>query len=412
LAHLHRVLGPLLQVAGVQALRAEGQRQLPAAILGALSRVTSSGRFIAEIDGLRFVAIASVVVFHAHNIFFPADPPLPGLMSGARSWISYLIHTGWFGVQLFFIISGFILAMPFAEQHLGGGPKVRLGRYLLRRVTRLEPPYLISLVILACLQLYYDGKDLRTLLPHFLAHATYLHGAIYGSINSPGYVAINHVLWSLEIEVQFYLLAPLLCFVFAMRGGRWPRRAAIVAGIVAGTLVTHYYGSPMLMTTLAGHIRWFLIGFLLADVYLTEWRGAPGKCGWWDLAGGAAWAGWPILLAFPRVSEWAMPGLLLVAYLAAFRGRILNRFFANPWIAVIGGMCYTIYLYHTTMLWWVRQFLITYVMGPIRYDVLPGSLLQLFVLSAAIVIVSVPLFLWFEKRFMRRRRARPIAEGR
>jgi len=381
-------------------------RRLRTAILRALSRVTSSGRFIAEIDGLRFVAIVSVVGFHAHNIFFPANPPLPDVTSGLRSVISYLIHTGWFGVQLFFIISGFILAMPFAEQHLSNGPRVRLGRYFVRRLTRLEPPYLISLTVLVCLQLYFDGKDLRTLIPHFLAHATYLHGAFYGSIDSPGYVAINHVLWSLEIEIQFYVLAPFLCLVFALRGGRWPRRAVIVLGIVLGTLVTHYYGSPALMTTLAGHIRWFLIGFLLADVYLTEWRSAPEKSGGWDIAGALAWASWPFLLASPRASEWLVPPVLLVAYLAAFRGRILNRFFANPWIAVVGGMCYTIYLYHIALIWWLRQFLTAYVFGPIQYDVLPASLLQWLAICVTVVLASIPLFLWFEKPFMRGRKER------
>jgi peptidoglycan/LPS O-acetylase OafA/YrhL len=110
------------------------------------------------------------------------------------------------------------------------------------------------------------------LLPHFAAHAVYLHNVIYGSIYSPGFVAINHVTWSLEIEIQFYLLAPLLCLVFAIRGGRWPRRAAIVAGIVAGTLVEHFWGSPMLMSTLAGHIRWFLAGRTLRRLEATAWH--------------------------------------------------------------------------------------------------------------------------------------------
>ncbi len=389
-------------------------RRLRAATLRALSRVTSSGRFIAEIDGLRFVAIASVVGFHAHNIFFPANPSLPDALSGGRGLVSYLLNSGWFGVQLFFVISGFILAMPFAEQHLGSGPKVRLGRYLVRRLTRLEPPYLISLAVLVGLQLYFDGRDLRALLPHFFAHATYLHGAFYGSIDAPGYFAINHVLWSLEIEIQFYLLAPLLCLVFALRGGRWVRRAVIATGIAAGTVVTHF-GTPVLMTTIAGHLQWFLIGFLLADVYLTEWQSAPEKsAGAWDIAGGLAWMSCPFVLASPRVTEWAMPPLLLVAYLAAFRGQILNRFFANAWIAAIGGMCYTIYLYHMVLLWWVRQFLIAYVFGPIRQDVLLISLLQLLLLCVGVLLASIPLFLWFEKPFMRRpgeRRVQPHPLG-
>lgn len=382
---------------------------LKSAILRALSRVTSSGRFITEIDGLRFVAIVAVVAFHTHNTFFPPDPPVPHLGAGVKDVVSYVIHSGWFGVQLFFIISGLILALPFAQHHLQGAAPVPLGRYFLRRLTRLEPPYLISLVVLMCLQMHFEGKTLQMLLPHLAAHAVYLHGAVYGSIDSPGYVAINHVAWSLEVEIQFYLLAPLLCLVFAIRGGRWRRRAVIIAGIVAGTLVQHFWETPMLMSTLAGQFRWFLIGFLLADIYLTEWRSRPRTTVSWDIAGAMAWASWPFILR-SSVSEWLMPAVLLVAYMAAFRGRLLNRFFANPWIAVVGGMCYTIYLYHIALIWQVRQFLSTYVATE-HYNVLPWSLLQLLMVCALVIVACVPLFLIFEKPFMRWKGVRRARTG-
>jgi len=381
-------------------------RRLRAALLRALSRTTSSGLFIAEIDGLRFLAIFAVVAFHTHNAFFPAGPPVPHWGASLKHVVSYILHSGWFAVQLFFIITGFIVALPFARHHLSGGPPVPLGRYLLRRLTRISPPYLISLAALVGVQMYVNGRDLPSLLPHFAAHAVYLHNVIYGDINSPGFVAINHVLWTLEVQIQFYLLAPLLCLVFAIRGGRWVRRAVIVAGIVAATLVLHYWWSPMLTSTLAGQVRWFLIGFLLADVYLTEWRGAPGTTVAWDVAGVIAWLSWPFILPNPILSEWLMPAALLVAYMAAFRGRLLNRFFANPWIAVVGGMCFTIFMYHVTMIWSIRRFLSAYVTGEERYNQLPWSLLQLLAVCATVALVCVPLFLLFEKPFMRWKRVR------
>ena len=48
---------------------------------------------------------------------------------------------------MFFVISGFVLGMPFCKRTLADGPPVNLGRYFLRRLTRLEPPYAISLLI-------------------------------------------------------------------------------------------------------------------------------------------------------------------------------------------------------------------------------------------------------------------------
>src|SRR5262245_10743057 len=57
------------------------------------------------------------------------------------------IAQGRYGVQLFFIISGFILALPFAAERLAGARPVRLKAFYLRRLTRLEPPYFLVLTI-------------------------------------------------------------------------------------------------------------------------------------------------------------------------------------------------------------------------------------------------------------------------
>ena len=98
-------------------------------------RVTTQNRFIPQIDGLRFVAISSVVLFHLYAslnhggaVQNPAfDPANVGVLSKR-------------GVELFFVISGFILGVPFASSYLRGAPKINLKQYFLRRLTRLEPP--------------------------------------------------------------------------------------------------------------------------------------------------------------------------------------------------------------------------------------------------------------------------------
>src|SRR6185295_16136045 len=98
-----------------------------------LRRVTSSGRLIPEVDGLRFVAIASVVLFHAGDAVARARP------AGAGSWLATLLAGGNAGVPLFFAVSGFVIGLPFAEHALAGGLQVSLRKYFLRRLTRLEP---------------------------------------------------------------------------------------------------------------------------------------------------------------------------------------------------------------------------------------------------------------------------------
>src|SRR5690606_13995932 len=128
-----------------------------------------------------------------------------GLTALAGNAISY----GNYGVQLFFVISGFILALPFARHHLAGGRRVSIAGYFKRRALRLEPTYLINLAILHAAHVLIGAGGVRAdpggLLPHLGVSAVYLHNMVYGESS-----AINGVAWSLEIEIQFYLLAPLL----------------------------------------------------------------------------------------------------------------------------------------------------------------------------------------------------------
>ena len=107
-------------------------------------------------------------------------------------------------MELFFTISGFILFLPYAAHFLRGGKQPRLRQYYFRRVTRIEPPYLIHLGIAFVIALVINDRDPLQLAPHLMASAFYLHNLIYGMSST-----LNTVAWSLEIEVQFYLLAPL-----------------------------------------------------------------------------------------------------------------------------------------------------------------------------------------------------------
>src|SRR6185312_13640613 len=116
-------------------------------LLSKLSRVTTPGRtFIPQIDGLRFVAIMGVIACHArYYILFHHGLPV----EASAGPIERTYNVGHYGVNLFFAISGFILALPFAKQMMGNEPRrLRLKDYYLRRITRIEPPYLIHLVFL------------------------------------------------------------------------------------------------------------------------------------------------------------------------------------------------------------------------------------------------------------------------
>src|SRR6185312_6978064 len=176
----------------------------PVALLPHLSRHTTSGHFIPEIDGLRFASIALVVAFHLFG-YTLAKSTGAQLATPADRVVSVLGATGHYGVQLFFVISGFVLALPFARHYLLGEPAPRLRAYYLRRLTRLEPPYFIAMIAVFAFGVMYFGQSPRALAPHLAASLVYAHNLLYGVGST-----LNIVAWSLEIEVQFYVLAPLL----------------------------------------------------------------------------------------------------------------------------------------------------------------------------------------------------------
>jgi len=362
-------------------------------ILRGLSRETSSGRFIPEMDGLRFVAIAMVILYHLNGYlmtkaaFYEHGPAAP-------DWLCRNALVGFHGVELFFVISGFILALPFAAHYLSGAPPVSLRKYYLRRLTRLEPPYFVTIFLLLVLGAWIHPGSLSGILPHLAASLGYLHNAIFGTHS----LAIG-VAWSLEIEVQFYLLVPLLTLVFAIRG-TWRRRLVLIGLTLAMLAVQTRFvpHHPRVQLSILAYLQYFLIGFLLAETFLTTWKNSAARSCYWDLV---AVAGWPILfrsLQSTVLTHWVFPALIFALYSAAFRGRWINRLFCNPWITAVGGMCYSIYLIHYEVISGVGRF--TKTLG----SRLPGPLyltMQFVLVGFAIVIVCGLYFIALEKPCMR-----------
>jgi peptidoglycan/LPS O-acetylase OafA/YrhL len=301
-------------------------------------RITTQKRFIPQIDGLRFVAIASVVFFHIYAVLDRGAVPEP---------IAFNTDLAKRGVELFFGISGFILGVPFASHFLLDAPKVNLKQYFLRRLTRLEPPYFLSLFAYATMQAVVSHRALRDMAPHLLASSVYMHNLIFGAF--PG--AVNGVAWSLEVEVQFYLLVPLLALLFAISSRRARRALILTTMLAAGLLGNRLYGSLHFHASIAYYLAFFLAGFLVCDLYLTrgEWR----RSLLWDAL---AFCLWPTVWYMGRnFGHVALPVVIVLLYLAAFRGRICSAIFGNRAITNIGGMCYSIYLFHFVIIYGMKH---------------------------------------------------------
>lgn len=328
-------------------------------LLARLSRRTSTGRYIPEVDGVRFVAIALVLLFHAYVLthvvsgsatvaepFGNATEPHP------EGVLQSIAAQGRYGVHLFFVISGFILALPFASYRLGGDRPVSLRRYYLRRLTRLEPPYLLALLLSFVAAVVLLGLEPGRLMPTLLPSLFYQHGPVQGEPS-----LLNGAFWSLEVEVQFYLIAPVLASLFLIRDAA--RRRLILVIAFLATLVLQFVvvaGSSRLTLSLANYLDLFLVGFFVADVYVTEWSSGSSGQRKWDVVGLAALGALFGRSLLPdTVFGVSLPLLAGLILCAALRGRLTRRALANRWIITVGGMCYSIYLLHYPVMVVIRE---------------------------------------------------------
>lgn len=153
---------------------------------------------IASVDMLRGIAAMSVCIFHFSNgnpNYFPN-----------HYWLKEMGSVGWAGVQIFFVISGFIIPYSLFMS------KYRFADYkffLLKRIARIEPPYFFA--ILTCILLNY----ISTLSPYFKGEPFSLD--FFNIALHIGYLNaffnqnwINPSFWTLAIEFQFYLLIALI----------------------------------------------------------------------------------------------------------------------------------------------------------------------------------------------------------
>lgn len=339
-------------------------------------RVTSSGAFLPELDGLRAVAILPVVLFHS-VMFLVVKAPSPLTSTGGedplRTAVGWTISHGFLGVQLFFAISGFVVTLPFARYFLLGERKPSLRAFYVKRITRIEPPYLIALVLFGIGVFATARENFRW--EDFLAGAVYLRTALFGETPWAFFIS-----WSLEIEVQFYLLAPLLAMIFALRS-RFVRRVVLLAAIALSTAYAAHVrlaaselpplGGPLQHGSwLGSEISFFLVGMLVADCWTTHelTRNTRTRLHRYDVFFVVGLISMLATYRVLEVSAWGialLPLGLIAVLLGAFRGRLVRSFLALPLVTAIGGACYTIYLLHFLLVSGAGRFLIPWLESPL-----------------------------------------------
>lgn len=293
------------------------------------------GHRIASLDGLRTVAILAIVAFHycyrwapplSSATLYPYGRALAGLPG---------VRFGAFGVQLFFIISGFVIAMTLERC------RTPL-EFAVRRYARLGPAMLIfSLLTFAAMQLI-PGAPFPEHVSWFASSLTFIDPVLLNRLIPGGaFQSIAGAYWSLYVEVQFYVLACLLYFT----AGRWFRAAmGAVSAVAAALLIVRLpLASPVSNNLLIPRfLPWFILGIGFHALALGQQR-----------LTGAALLGLGVLELLVQhaagVRAAAPPGIVLLwaaLFAAALWLRPLAACLACKPLVEIGAASYGLYLIH------------------------------------------------------------------
>ena len=314
------------------------------------------GPRIGFINGLRGLSILAVIY---HHMFAERTPAGTGAIRvGGLTLLPYApLANGFLGVNLFFILSGFVLYLPYASgrRTMARGEDYR--RFYVHRFRRIMPLYYlfvaVALVTVAPPSAMVDPwKQL-----FLMATATFPFKASWFLPRE------NPDLWSLGVEIWFSVAFPVV--LLACR--RWGLKPVLVGSIVVG-LVARYVGVTRFAATnfppgplkdgLFGRLDDFVVGMLLCEVHLAGPRiGAAGRSARIGvglvLLLGACWLKDYVLLgmlpaaAVPLQNSLVQLSMLaMMPALSADEGGLARRLLSTRPLQLVGMMCYSIYLWH------------------------------------------------------------------
>jgi peptidoglycan/LPS O-acetylase OafA/YrhL len=167
---------------------------------------------IARVESLRALAAVGVVASHVFGA------TVGEFFSGIENRMASGVG---FGAYFFFALSGCLLYMPFVRRDFGGGGSISLGRYALNRAVRIFPLYYVSLA--AVLIVLERGGTLE----QWVTWGLFLENFSPEEIET-----VNGVLWTIVIELHFYILLPLIAWVILRGSGGSLNRALLVLGAI------------------------------------------------------------------------------------------------------------------------------------------------------------------------------------
>jgi peptidoglycan/LPS O-acetylase OafA/YrhL len=325
---------------------------------------------IAYIDGLRAVAVASVVAFHAakYNPAIAGDP---------SSLLGLALRHGSHGVDLFFVLSGFCLSYPtLVRRHGGDTSAFDVVRYAARRIVRITGPYYCAIV--ALLGLAFALRAYGVGLPPSMPRAGFSVLDVIGQALFFDHDVrfLNGSFWTLAVEFRWYFAFPVLLWLWTVSA-----RAFALVAIVALVVFT---SGPRVVDLLT--LPAFMLGIVAAAAAVH--RPAAARFAWPALLALVALG---VVTSKSDVAPWVWtttPVWQLAAFalvVAAGATPRLTHLLATRPLVAIGGASYGIYLAHEPVIALVEQY------GPPA-----GVLLALAALVAGIAVGLA--FSWIAER--------------
>ncbi len=219
-------------------------------------------KYYAELDVARATAITLVMLFHFNEQIFH----LP-----KNSFLAQLAAWGYHGVDLFFALSGFLIGGQIIEEALKGTFSFK--KFYLKRFWRIVPPYYAA--ITAFVVFYSLGTNQfilnnKKLLQDFIIHIFYLQDYIRP-------IMYGGLYWSLAVEEQFYIIAPILVFLL-IKLGRRSFFIGLLLAISASIIIRNLLYDPQkewwISFYVPFHVRFdsLLIGVFAAFIFITFYQ--------------------------------------------------------------------------------------------------------------------------------------------